>query len=227
MKNIKFLLLLAALCTMQIGWSQSQTVLNNGRDTDAKPQAAAEKADEASTSSTERFTGSDFDVPGQWNQDKASEDLTFPADFEILREELNTSSSPRQVIERVNAMSTKLEALMVANEELRRENEVIRKSLQQCCSSSNLEAEDAYLLQNSPNPVVDQSQIRYFVPENMTDARVEIADLKGIVVQTYELDNFGLNKVNVDTQSLGTGNYVYTLYVDGKIVDSRIMIVNK
>ncbi|MEL7427858.1 MAG: T9SS type A sorting domain-containing protein, partial [Bacteroidota bacterium] len=155
------------------------------------------------------------------------EDLTFPADLETLREELNVSASPRQVIERVNAMSEKMEALLLANEELRRENEVIRKSLQSCCNSSNLEAEDAYLLQNSPNPVVDQSQIRYFVPENMTDARVEIADLKGIVLQSLELEQFGLNQVNVDTQSLGTGNYIYTLYVDGKIVDSRIMIVTK
>lgn len=30
------------------------------------------------------------------------------------------------------------------------------------------------------------------------DVCVEIVDLKGIVVQIYELDNFGFNKVNVD-----------------------------
>ena len=224
MKNIKFFLLLAGLCTLQLGWSQSE-VLNNGREGAAKPSPAAEKADTPSTSDV--FKGSDQDVPGQWNQERAEQDVVFPADLEELREELNASSSPRQVIERVNAMNAKVEALLVANEELRRENEVIRKSLMSCCNNSNLEAEDAYLLQNAPNPVVDQSQIRYFVPENMADARVEIADLKGIVLQTYELEEFGLNTVQVDTQSLGTGNYVYTLYVDGKIVDSRIMIVTK
>lgn len=227
MKNIKFFLLLAGLCTLQLGWSQSE-VLNNGRGNAERPSTAVEKAETPSpTTTTEVFNGSDFDVPGQWNQEKVEEDVVFPADFEELREELNTSSSPRQVIERVNAMSAKVEALMLANEELRRENEIIRKSLMSCCSNSNLEAEDAYLLQNSPNPVVDQSQIRYFVPETMSDARVEVADLKGIVLQTYELEEFGLNKVQVDTQSLGTGNYIYTLYVDGKIVDSRIMIVTK
>lgn len=226
MKNLKYLLLLAGLCTMQIGWSQAE--LNNGRSADAKPAQVSEKADTPTPAPTTEFTGSDFDIPGQWNQDKAVEDNVYPADLEILREELLASSSPRQVIERVNAMSAKVDALLVANEELRRENEVIRKSLMACCNnSSNLEAEDAYLLQNAPNPVVDQSQIRYFVPENMADARVEIADLKGIVLQTYELEQFGLNKVNVDTQSLGTGNYIYTLYVDGKIVDSRVMIVTK
>ena len=224
MKNIKFILLLAGLCTLQLGWSQSQ-VLDNGRATKSQPQAVEEEA--ATRTSTDQFTGSDQDVPGQWAQAEETEDIVFPADLAELREELNASASPRQVIERVNAMTDKVEALIVANEELRRENEVIRKSLQQCCSSSNLEAEDAYLLQNSPNPVVDQSQIRYYVPENMANARVEIADLKGIVLQKYELEQFGLNQVNVDTQSLGTGNYIYTLYVDGKIVDSRIMIVTK
>ncbi|MEL6971375.1 MAG: T9SS type A sorting domain-containing protein [Bacteroidota bacterium] len=224
MKNIKFILLLAGLCTLQLGWSQQNQVLDNGRNSKATPQQAVEQNQ---ATSAEQFNGSDQDVPGQWKQSADQEDLTFPADLETLREELNVSASPRQVIERVNAMSEKMEALLLANEELRRENEVIRKSLQSCCNSSNLEAEDAYLLQNSPNPVVDQSQIRYFVPENMTDARVEIADLKGIVLQSLELEQFGLNQVNVDTQSLGTGNYIYTLYVDGKIVDSRIMIVTK
>lgn len=225
MKNIKFFLLLAGLCTLQLGWSQSE-VLNNGREGGAKPATSAEKAE--APQPLDQFNGSDQDVPGQWNQNKDEQNAVFPADLEILREELMASSSPRQVIERVNAMSDKVEALLVANEELRRENEVIRKSLMACCNnSSNLEAEDAYLLQNAPNPVVDQSQIRYFVPENMTDARVEITDLKGIVLQSYELEQFGLNQVNVDTQSLGTGNYIYTLFVDGKIVDSRVMIVTK
>lgn len=227
MKNIKFILLLAGLCTLQLGWSQSQ-VLNNGRGgKETVPTEAAAQQAETPAPTTEQFNGSDQDVPGQWQQNEAQEDLVFPADLETLREELNVSASPRQVIERVNAMTQKMDALLQANEELRRENEVIRKSLQQCCSDSKLEAEDSYLLQNSPNPVVDQSQIRYYVPENMTDARVEIADLKGIVVQTYELDQFGLNQVNVDTESLGSGNYIYTLYVDGTIVDSRIMIVTK
>lgn len=221
---MKFFLLLACLCVLQMGWSQSE--LNNGRDQQAKPATTAEKA-ATPAPAAEQFTGSDQDVPGQWQKAEDQEDLTFPSDLETLREELNVSASPRQVVERVNAMNDKLEALLVANEELRRENEVIRKSLQQCCSSSNLEAEDAYLLQNSPNPVVDQSQIRYFVPENMTNARVEIADLKGIVLQSYELEEMGLNQVSIDTQSLGTGNYVYTLYVDGAIVDSRIMVVTK
>jgi regulator of replication initiation timing len=225
MKNIKLLLLLALCCTLQMSWAQDAP-LDNGRSTDTKPTPASEKAD--TPSSSDVFKGSDQDVPGNLNRANEEEShTTFPADFEELKEELHVSSAPRQVVERLNALTAQMEVLMTANEELRRENEVIRKSLNSCCETSNLEANDAYLLQNAPNPVVDNSTIRYYVPENMTNARVEIADLKGIIVQTYEIQEMGLSKLRIDTQTWGTGNYVYTLYVDGNIVDSRIMVVTK
>lgn len=223
MKNIKLLMLLVASFTLQLSWAQD-AVLNNGRDQISKPAPAIEKAD--SPSSTDVFKGSDQDIPGQQVIEE-KEDLTFPTDIQIMREEIYASSSPRVVVEKVNALAAQVEALIISNEELRRENEVIRKSLNSCCEASNLDANDAYLLQNAPNPVVDNSTIRYYVPENMTDARVEISDLKGIVLQTYEIQQMGLSNLRVDTQSLGSGNYVYTLYVDGNIVDSRIMVVTK
>lgn len=223
MKNIKLLLLLVASCSLQLTWAQNAE-LNNGRDKNTKPAQAIEKAD--TPSSADVFTGSDFDVPSNINRE-GQEDLVFPADLEMLREELQVSSSPRQVVEKLNALTAQMEVLMTANEELRRENEVIRKSLNSCCEASNLDANDAYLLQNAPNPVVDNSTIRYYVPENMTDARVEISDLKGILLQTYEIQEMGLSNLRLDTQSLATGNYVYSLYVDGNIVDSRIMVVTK
>ena len=222
MKNIKLLLLLAVSFTLQFSWAQD-AVLNNGRDKEANPPQATEKA---STSAKEVFTGSDLDIPRNVERNTA-DDMVFPNDLETLREELHVSSSPRQVVEQLNALTAKVEMLVSANEELRRENEIIRKSLNRCCEASNLDATDAYLLQNAPNPVVDNSTIRYFVPENMTDARVEISDLKGIVLHTYEIQQMGLSELRVDTQTLGTGNYVYTLYVDGNIVDSRIMVVTK
>ncbi|WP_367389209.1 T9SS type A sorting domain-containing protein [Lewinella sp. LCG006] len=223
MKNIKLLMLLVASLSLQVSWAQD-AVFNNGRDKEAKPNQVAEKAD--APAATNVFKGSDLDVPGHVNNSQG-ENLVFPNDLETLREELHVSSSPRQVVEKLNVLAAQMEVLVTANEELRRENEVIRKSLNRCCESSNLDATDAYLLQNAPNPVVDNSTIRYFVPENMTDARVEISDLKGIVLQTYEIQEMGLSNLRVDTQTLGTGNYVYTLYVEGNIVDSRIMVVTK
>jgi regulator of replication initiation timing len=225
MKNIKLLLLLVASCSLQLTWAQN-TELNNGRDKDVKQPQATDKVD--TPASSDVFKGSDQDIPGSLNR-SATEEVTtvFPADFDELKEELYVSSSPRQVVEKLNALTAQMEVLMTANEELRRENEVIRKSLNSCCEASNLDANDAYLLQNAPNPIVDNSTIRYYVPENMTDARVEISDLKGIVLQTYEIQEMGLSNLKLDTQSLATGNYVYSLYVDGNIVDSRIMVVTK
>lgn len=228
MKNNKIILLILALAGSSFLWGQQAVPLNNGRDQLSKPKPVTESAAAPATTSTETFNGSDFDVPAQVNR-AAETDTHYPQDIDILGEELNATASPRQLVEKVNLMSTQIEALLLANEELRRENELIRKSLSNCCSSGDLglEAKDAYLLQNAPNPFSAASEVRYYVPESMTDARVEIADLKGVVVQTIELQEKGLNSVNFDAGRIGNGSFVYTLYVEGQIIDSRIMIINK
>ena len=120
--------------------------------------------------------------------------------MEILSEEINVSASTRQVVERVNLLSTQVEALLLANEELRRENELIRKSLNNCCSATaaGLTADDAYLLQNAPNPLYDNTEVRFYVPEGLSNARLDIANLKGVIVQTYDLEVTGLASMQID-----------------------------
>jgi len=226
MKNIKLFLLLFILAGSQLAWAQT-LALDNGRGSKASPEIAAEKA-AAPATTQDVFRGSDQDIPGN-AEVKEVTDLFYPVAVEILGEELNASASPRQVVEKLNLLSTKVEALLVANEELRRENELIRKSLNNCCSAAaaGLVAEDAYLLQNAPNPVVSNAEIRYFIPEGLTDGRLVVADLMGVEVQAFELNATGLNSQKIDTQRLSAGSYVYTLYVGSKIVDSRIMVITK
>jgi len=226
MKNIKLFLLLFILAGSQLVGAQT-SALDNGRGSKASPTTTAEKA-AAPAATQDVFRGSDQDIPGKANEAVVT-DLFYPAAVEILGEELNASASPRQVVEKLNLLSTKVEALLVANEELRRENELIRKSLNNCCSASaaGLVAEDAYLLQNAPNPFVNNAEIRYFIPEGLTDGRLVIADLMGIEVQAYELNATGLSSQKIDAQRLSAGSYVYTLYVGGKIVDSRIMVITR
>ncbi len=232
MKNIKLFLLLSAMAFTQVTWAQTAT-LDYGRDANASPTDKVESANEAATTiQKDVFKGSDLDIAdpqAQQNAKSNEDDTYYPVDLEILSEEINVSAGTRQVVERVNLLSAQVEGLLLANEELRRENELIRKSLNNCCSAAaaGLTADDAYLLQNAPNPLYDNTEVRFYIPDGLSNARLDITDLKGIVVQTFDLEATGLNSMKLDAQSLESGSYVYSLYVDGKIVDSRIMVITK
>ncbi|WP_366512861.1 T9SS type A sorting domain-containing protein, partial [Kordia sp.] len=47
----------------------------------------------------------------------------------------------------------------------------------------------------------------------------------GQVISTVDLDQKGDQELNINTRNLASGMYYYTLYVDGKKVDTKKMIV--
>jgi flagellar hook assembly protein FlgD len=81
------------------------------------------------------------------------------------------------------------------------------------------------LEQNTPNPVSGTATIRYHVPENTTSARLTITNAKGQVVKTLSLGNRGTGQANVDISMLAAGTYNYALFVDGRQVDNKRLVV--
>lgn len=224
MKKINFFLivLLQVFAFQAIG----QSALNNGRDmavSPSEPQVA-----ETAVAGDQMVNGTDFDIPGEAPERVEEDDLVFPTDFDILREELNASAGSREVVDKVNGMAKQIEALIQANEQLRQENKIIRQSLSACCASADLglNASDAYLLQNAPNPFSATSEIRYFVPEGL-NATLEIRDIKANLIKAYDLDVDGYGKVNIGDQIIGSGTYIYSLVVNGETIDSKVMILTK
>jgi hypothetical protein len=83
----------------------------------------------------------------------------------------------------------------------------------------------AYLEQSVPNPSNGSAIIRYHVPASSRSAKVVIVDMKEIVVKTVDVSGKDSGQLNVDMALLATGTYTYTLYVDGRQVDSKQMII--
>ena len=54
-----------------------------------------------------------------------------------------------------------------------------------------------------------------------------IADKNGKVLKQLTLSGAGKGIVHVDAAMLASGAYSYTLYVDGKLVDSKQMVTAK
>ncbi len=83
------------------------------------------------------------------------------------------------------------------------------------------------LEQNLPNPFKGQTQIGYYLPEGTKRAQLRITAVTGQVIKTIELSSPGKGQVNVNTNGLASGTYQYSLLVDGRVIKTRQMVLNK
>lgn len=87
--------------------------------------------------------------------------------------------------------------------------------------------EQPYLEQNRPNPFNQQTEIRYFVPESMAQAKMIIANLEGQLVHEQALSQKGYGSIKINAGTLAAGTYTYTLIIDGRTIQSRKMIITQ
>jgi hypothetical protein len=86
---------------------------------------------------------------------------------------------------------------------------------------------DALLFQNAPNPFNVQTSIQYYIPTTSKNANVMIFDLQGKSIKTIAVTSFGSNSIIINGNELSPGMFVYSLIVDGAIVDTKRMILTQ
>ena len=85
---------------------------------------------------------------------------------------------------------------------------------------------NAYLKQNAPNPFTQNSSIQYYLPESARNAQLIVYAMDGRQVKSFALNN-GVNQVTINAGTLSAGQYMYSLVVDGKKVDTKNMVITK
>lgn len=80
------------------------------------------------------------------------------------------------------------------------------------------------LNQNVPNPFAEQTTIAYNVPEKSGFAQIIFNDMKGQIIKVVDIKAKGKGQLNVFANDLSTGMYTYSLYVDGKLIDTKKMV---
>lgn len=88
-------------------------------------------------------------------------------------------------------------------------------------------AQTIILEQNSPNPYAERTSINYYLPDDTGKAQILFYNSQGKLIQSVELIQKGKGTLNVFASDLSNGIYIYTLVVDGKVVDSKKMVKNK
>jgi trimeric autotransporter adhesin len=86
---------------------------------------------------------------------------------------------------------------------------------------------NATLFQNNPNPYNSETEIRMTLPEKAQHAAVMIYSLEGKQLKNIQVNDRGEVSVKILGNELTAGMYLYALIVDGKIVDTKKMILTQ
>ena len=83
---------------------------------------------------------------------------------------------------------------------------------------------DNCMLHIYPNPFKNETHIKYYIPETVLNAKINIYNLSGIKLKTYLLFN-GEGEILLRAKDLENGIYICNLMIDGKVIKSEKMVV--
>lgn len=81
--------------------------------------------------------------------------------------------------------------------------------------------------QNVPNPFTDKTAIAVNVPKSVRSAALFIYDMSGKQIDKIQINDRGKSSISVSGTTLQEGMYLYSLIADGKVIDTRKMILTK
>lgn len=92
---------------------------------------------------------------------------------------------------------------------------------------SNTETIAATLYQNTPNPFTEETVISYIVPTEAQQASIYVYNMLGEQLSKYDISAFGDGNVTISANELYAGTFLYSLVVDGKLIDTKQMIITQ
>ncbi len=178
-----------------------------------------------------------------YNDDKSSFNYLAVNYQELIPVLISAVQDQQKEIETGISTDAQAQITDLQNENTQLKNEVadIKKSLQdfqsalsQCCSayqgsttSGNLNPETASLQQNVPNPFMQSSYIRFYIPSTAKAAYIQVSDTNGKLMKRFENIMAGFGTVTLQSGELTAGTYTYSLFIDGKLIDTKSMILTK
>lgn len=80
------------------------------------------------------------------------------------------------------------------------------------------------LSQNNPNPFSSSTSIAVSVPESIKSATLFVYNMSGKQIKRIDITDRGASRINITSEGLGEGMYLYSLIADGKVVGTKKMI---
>lgn len=83
---------------------------------------------------------------------------------------------------------------------------------------------DNQLLQNRPNPFSESTIIEVELAEDVQNAQILVTNLSGKPIQEKQIEG---NQIEFTKAELGTGLFLYSLVVEGKLIATKKMLVSE
>ena len=91
--------------------------------------------------------------------------------------------------------------------------------------ASTVVTSTAKLYQNVPNPFTNNTEIRFYIPDEAGRAGIYIYDMVGSQIMKIDVTSRGYSSITVHGNQLKAGMYMYSLLVNGREVDTKRMIL--
>lgn len=93
-------------------------------------------------------------------------------------------------------------------------------------STSTVIEQELELYQNVPNPVMDNTSISFYLPEDC-NVRLTVSNSIGQEIMTLVSDNYtkGMHKIQMDANTMSTGVYFYKLEANNKSITKQLTLV--
>lgn len=153
---------------------------------------------------------------------------SLPAPDMPMKEDVNqeTTIIPTHLESKLAKQAQEIETLKILVEALLEEKvsglERIEVALENAASM-----ESAYISQNIPNPTANDAIIKYYVPEHAVSAQINFFSLSGQILKEVDINQMGQGELKVDLDRMMSGSYMYNLIVDGKLIDTKTMVIIK
>lgn len=81
--------------------------------------------------------------------------------------------------------------------------------------------------QNVPNPFNTATNIGFYLPNSIAAASIYVYDMNGVQLKSYSISERGKGNITIQGSEFIAGMYLYALIVDGKVIDTKRMILTK
>lgn len=130
-------------------------------------------------------------------------------------------------IELIPLLVQSLSELNAELAELKGENAIYAQKKEATSISRMVDDEISVLNQNNPNPWNSSTEVKLVVAENVKTAMFYVYDLTGKQVYEKVITEKGEQTIRLTSVDFTPGMYIYSLITDGKVIETKRMIVTK
>jgi hypothetical protein len=147
------------------------------------------------------------------------------------------------LVKAVQELSKQNEELQKQSEDFQKQNEDLQKQIDELKAlilsqpnnhstnstviGANPEHMAANLEQNIPNPSTNSTRIDYTLPQKYTTAQIIFTDMTGKTLKQVNISGTGKGTLNVDLAFMAAGIYNYSLVIDGRLIGTKKMLLDK